>query len=1273
VAELAHITAVVTATTAQFQAAMAQVNSTVTATATRMGALTASASSFGASAGRIGKTMTKSVTLPVAAAGVASIAMSADFESSMAKVEGLVGVAKKDVQAMGDQARKLGPQYGKSASEAGEALFFITSAGLRGSDAMDVLEASLKASAIGLGDTATIADLATSAMNAYGSATLPASNATDVMIAAVREGKLEASELAGAMGSTLPIASNMGVSFEQVGAAFAAMSRTGTNASAAATQLRGILAALKKPTKQANDTLAQYGLSAQGLRDRLRKDGLLPVLKELTESFGDNEEAQAMVFGNVRALTGVMDLMGASVGTTEQIFSRMTTTLGDTDKAMLVTAETAGFKMAQAWATIKQTLMQFGDALLPVVAMISTGLSTVGRAFSSLPGPIRTVVTSLLLVAAVTGPVLMLTGRLIGAFSGVGGAAGSAATGARGLGAALSFIGMGSGPLGAVIAGVGLGIAALFMFRNTTTSAQRATEAWSQSLTSGAEAQKASEAATKTARAALMGVVPAINAEKSATNNLTTAKRNLQAAIKNGMRDGETEQQYASRMAGLHKKVAEAQLDLTGKTVGSTKAVVDYLAGSIAATDQAQGSLGAYKQVAEQYLSVGGSLSKATASESEKIKMDQAALVAAEAIVNVGKKRQSAITNEVSMLKKQIKAVANSKASDEDKAAATDKLKGRIKGLRDEYDEIAGLLSKNYTLRISTVITGKKPKAAVNGYVGGYIAGFAGGGTVTGPGGKDRVPAMLTAGEVVLTTRQQSLVDSGVSIRDALVRTGGAYAKGGLVKRQAAAKRNVTLTSKALAAAKKSGNKGAIDEAQKAYDNAKSTLSRIEDAIKNRMGVMEPVFQSVVDNISTNTLRKFDDATTQMLDNLASTSQAQMNAINLTFQGGVTKVGGQWVRMTGSIEQAQKDNEKALKGIEDSYKETFREIDESLKAAQAAVNARFDALTPAEGRIKEMEDAASQMSLDKGVNDAQAAIAAANAELAKAQKWGDTEGMKAAQEQLMAARQQMSDAQREQTLANLRKTAEAERAEAEGQREAALTAEQTHYDEQRELKQTAMNEELEAERQKGETSRMILEAQLAEQQTTEAANLATKKAALEEERRVTRSALEDNLQDFGEGFMKLRRMFLGNHKTITNQVKAFARSLKASGAAAAVAFAAGISNGFGAVAGASSGLANLVSQYLQLSSPSEKGPLSTLDHWFDAFDSTLLSGMDARQIEDAIGLGSSSARFAGGKGGNTTVNLTVTDQTFAGMSREQADRVARQVQAALDRRVSFRV
>jgi len=104
----------------------------------------------------------------IAGVAVASVREAVKFETTFAKIQGLVGLTADEITEMEEAARRLGPAFGVSGAEAGEALFFITSAGLRGASAVEVLEASLMGAAIGLGDAKTIADLATSAVNAYG-------------------------------------------------------------------------------------------------------------------------------------------------------------------------------------------------------------------------------------------------------------------------------------------------------------------------------------------------------------------------------------------------------------------------------------------------------------------------------------------------------------------------------------------------------------------------------------------------------------------------------------------------------------------------------------------------------------------------------------------------------------------------------------------------------------------------------------------------------------------------------------------------------------------------------------------------------------------------------------------------------------------------------------------------------------------------------------------------------------------------------------------------
>ena len=256
---VARINTIVTANTTQFNQAMGKAQTT--RRKVRHGAKAAAKAASGP------------LTLGLIGAGTAAVKAAVDFDNSMTKIESLVGIAGSEVDKMKDSVRALSGETAQAPAQLADAMFFIQSAGLRGATAMETLEASAKAAAVGLGEVEQIADLATSALNAYGEENISAVDATDVLTAAVREGKLEASELAGSMGRVLPIASAMGVQFHEVGAAFAALSRTGTNAAEAATQVRGILSSLLRPTVQAEEALTNMGLSSEVYGGRSGRKG----------------------------------------------------------------------------------------------------------------------------------------------------------------------------------------------------------------------------------------------------------------------------------------------------------------------------------------------------------------------------------------------------------------------------------------------------------------------------------------------------------------------------------------------------------------------------------------------------------------------------------------------------------------------------------------------------------------------------------------------------------------------------------------------------------------------------------------------------------------------------------------------------------------------------------------------------------------------------------------------------------------------------------------
>ena len=247
----------------------------------------------------VGGSMSSRLTAPLALMGFAAAKSAATLEDSFIKMNTLVGISEDTLKDFSQEVERLSDISSKPQEELADALFVVTSAGLRGAEAIEVLEASAKASVIGLGETKEIARAVTAAIQAYGKENLNAARATDVLTGIVREGNLEAAELSPVLGRVIGIASQLGVSFEEVGANIATFTRLGVDATEAITGLRGILSVLLKPSAQAAEALQSVGLSAERLRKQVREKGLAKTMNSLISSFRGNEDALAAVIPNV--------------------------------------------------------------------------------------------------------------------------------------------------------------------------------------------------------------------------------------------------------------------------------------------------------------------------------------------------------------------------------------------------------------------------------------------------------------------------------------------------------------------------------------------------------------------------------------------------------------------------------------------------------------------------------------------------------------------------------------------------------------------------------------------------------------------------------------------------------------------------------------------------------------------------------------------------------------------------------------------------------------
>jgi TP901 family phage tail tape measure protein len=309
------------------------------------------------------------------------------YQKTMAEIVGLTGTSTQAVGQLSQQVLQLAGPVAKAPQELADALYFVLSSGVDAAHAMDVVTASAKASAAGLGETKIVADLVTSVMNAYGQQNISAAHATDILTQAVKDGKGEPDAYAAALGRVLPIASAAGVNFEQVAASIATMTRTGLDANEATTALRGIIGSLEAPVAKTRSALHDMGLSADDVRASIRDRGLLDTLQMLMEKSHGNLDVMSKLVPNIRALTGVLSTAGSQSQAYAEILGHMNNAQGATDRAFQAATQTLDFQEKALAAAGDAIRIEIGSVFLPYLAAGAKGAAEFAQGLVGHVGP----------------------------------------------------------------------------------------------------------------------------------------------------------------------------------------------------------------------------------------------------------------------------------------------------------------------------------------------------------------------------------------------------------------------------------------------------------------------------------------------------------------------------------------------------------------------------------------------------------------------------------------------------------------------------------------------------------------------------------------------------------------------------------------------------------------------------------------------------------------------------------------------------------------------
>lgn len=342
--------------------------------------------------------------------GVVSAKAFLDFDEEFKKVLTIADESEVSFDKLRKGALKTAKDYNVAAGETANALYQIQSSGISTSDSLTVLEHTAKLSKTGLTDMSTAGDILTTIMNTYGLSIDEASKVTDKLIITQKVAKTTVGEMGNDFGKVAGLAGTAKIPFEEVGAALAVMTQKGLKTDESLTSIRGILTSVIQPTKEASEAAEKYGIDLS--LSSLQAKGFGGFLEDIVKKTHGNQEAMTAMFGNVRALNGILML------TSQEGMAKYSENLDEISNSTNATAEafekisdSKSEKFSKALNELKIAAIEAGEKFSPFIVLLSKFLSVL----SKIPKETVVVITAIGGLLLTAGTVLKMLDSIFGA------------------------------------------------------------------------------------------------------------------------------------------------------------------------------------------------------------------------------------------------------------------------------------------------------------------------------------------------------------------------------------------------------------------------------------------------------------------------------------------------------------------------------------------------------------------------------------------------------------------------------------------------------------------------------------------------------------------------------------------------------------------------------------------------------------------------------------------------------------------------------------------
>lgn len=373
---------------------------------------------FGKKATDVGKRLTLGVTAPIVGFGALTLRTASQFEFGMNRVRALTGGTEEDMAALEEQSRSLGRTTQFTATNSAEAQRLFAQAGFETNEILSATPAVLNLAAAGAIELGSAAEIAAITLRGYGKDASELIDVTDTLAAVQSKSLTDITQLGEAFGIAGPVAKAAGLEFTETASILGKMADGGFQASLGGTALRGSIARLLNPSRQAQQALTKLGITRD---DVMSDDGGIRDFTGLIEKLGDQGATAGdllLIFGQ-RAGPAITNLVQGGADSIRELAAEIQPAGQAAFQAGINMEGAHGGMLALASAFEGLQLAIADSGLLEsFTSLVRDNLTPFVQRLAESDPKLLKMVTSIALLAAALGPLLLVLGQTGLALSG---------------------------------------------------------------------------------------------------------------------------------------------------------------------------------------------------------------------------------------------------------------------------------------------------------------------------------------------------------------------------------------------------------------------------------------------------------------------------------------------------------------------------------------------------------------------------------------------------------------------------------------------------------------------------------------------------------------------------------------------------------------------------------------------------------------------------------------------------------------------------------------